>query len=227
MSANYMGDFVFSELDGYKSVGATMPSPDQYIGTLRVHGKKIDFEVSKRDTIDYQSMTYRFESKNKYLTNNILVILESPHRFEYDSNGTPVGLAMGKTGDNFFSLFTQALGKSKMLIKDGEYNVILSNAVQYQTSCGLNPINRKLRDQNWLDIYKNHGGEEDFRKRIYSIKPRYTFNLCTGGRNPEGLRTIVNKSLEKFKLIKGKHYTYGNHPASWNLHGDTRNAIIY
>ena len=112
-------------------------------------------------------------------------------------------------------------------MRDGAYNVILTNAIQYQTSCGLNPIDRKLRDKNWLDIYDNYGGEEDFRKRIYTIKPRYTFNLCTGGRNPEGLRAKVTISLIKFKLKKGKHFTEGNHPASWDLRGDTRNAIIY
>ncbi len=114
-----------------------------------------------------------------------------------------------------------------MKLRDGEYNVILSNAIQYQTSCGLNPIDRKLRDKNWIDIYENHGGEIDFKKRVYSLKPRYTINLCTGGRNPQGLRSRIGKSLEQFKLIKNKHFTEGNHPASWNIHGDTRNAIIY
>ena len=227
MAVNYMNNFDFSKLDNYKPVGATKPSPDQYVGNLTVDKGNISFKFYERDTIIYNQMEYTIASGNTYEAFNILVILESPHRFEYDSNRNPIGLAMGKTGENFFSLFTEALGKSSMYIKDGSYNIILTNAVQYQTSCGLNPIDRKLRDNNWLDIYLNYGGEEDFRKRIYTIKPRYTINLCTGGRNPEGLRAIVNKSLDKFKLKKGKHYTDGNHPASWNLHGDTRNAVIY
>lgn len=227
MSVNYMENFDFSKLENYDPEGAVKPSPDQYVGTLKVSNGTFQFIPHERDTIIYHEMEYSFKSGNQYMAYNILVILESPHRFEYDDLKNPIGLAMGKTGENFFSLFTQALSKSKMFFKDRVYNVILTNAVQYQTSCGLNPINRTLRDKNWLDIYLNHGGEEDFRKRIYTIKPRYTINLCTGGKNPEGLRAIVNKSLDSFKLIKGKHYTEGNHPASWSLHGDTKNATIY
>lgn len=227
MSVNYMLDFDFSKLENYNPLGATKPSPDQYVGTLNVVNHELEFISHERDTITYDNTTYKYASGNDYLEYNILVVLESPHRFEYNESKDPVGLAMGKTGDNFFSLFTQALSKSRMIVNNGSYNVILTNAVQYQTSCGLNPIDRTLRDKNWLDIYNNHGGEEDFRKRIYTIKPRYTINLCTGGRNPDGLRSLVNRSLDKFKLKKGKHYTDGNHPASWNLHGNTKNAVIY
>ena len=227
MAANFMTDFDFSKLNNYVAGGALLPSPDQYVGELIVEENQLLFTFHQRDTIDYIDDDYVFLSGNEYHEKNILVVLESPHRFEYDSNNKPVGLAMGKTGENFFNLFTLALQKSFLSMKNGSYNVILTNAVQYQTSCGLNPIDRKLRDKNWLDIYDNFGGEKDFKKRIYTIKPRYTFNLCTGGRNPEGLRQKVNKSLIDFKLIKGKHFTEGNHPASWNLHGDTKNAKIY
>ena len=99
-----------------------------------------------------------------------------------------------------------------MKLKDGVYNVICGNAVQYQTSCGLNPIDRDLRDHNWKEIYLERGGEQDLKQRIFTIKPRYTINLCTGGRNPNGLRSLVSQSLDRFKLIIGKHYTEGNHP---------------
>ena len=227
MSVNYMEDFDFSKLENFVKNGAFLPSPDQYVGELKVFRNQLDFTFKGRDSIDYTDGSYSFISKQKYHEKNILVILESPHRFEYDENKLPLGLAMGKTGQNFFELFTEALGKSVLKLRDGEYNVILSNAIQYQTSCGLNPIDRKLRDKNWIDIYENHGGEIDFKKRLYSLKPRYTINLCTGGRNPQGLRSRINKSLEQFKLIKNKHFIEGNHPASWNIHGDTRNAIIY
>jgi hypothetical protein len=222
-----MEDFDFSKLENYVENGSVLPSPDQYVGELKVFGKQLDFTFKGRDSINYTDEGYNFISNSKYHEKNILVVLESPHRFEYDNFKLPIGLAMGKTGENFLKLFTKALSNSELRVKDGYYNVILSNAIQYQTSCGLNPINRKLRDKNWIDIYKNYGGEIDFKKRVYSLKPRYTINLCTGGRNPEGLRSIVSNSLEKFKLIKYKHFTEGNHPASWDVHGNTRNAIIY
>lgn len=227
MSANFMGDFDFSKISNYAVGGAVKPSPDQYVGELLVNAGKYTFNFYERDTIDYSETDYKFLSNNTYHEKNILVVLESPHRFEYDEYNNPIGLAMGKTGDNLFELFTFALNKSCLRINDGEYNVILTNAIQYQTSCGLNPIDRKLRDKNWLDIYDNYGGEEDFKKRIFMIKPRITLNLCTGGRNIEGLRTKVSNSLMKFGLKKNRHFAEGNHPASWNFHGDTKNAHIY
>ncbi len=227
MSVNFMKDFDFSKLDNYSFGGAVKPSPDQYVGEFLVHLGEYTFNFYERDTVDYSETDYKFLSNNTYHKKNILVVLESPHRFEYDEDNNPVGLAMGKTGNNLFKLLTFALNKSCLKISDGEYNVILTNAVQYQTSCGLNPIDRKLRDKNFIDIYDNHGGEEDFRKRIFLIKPRITINLCTGGRNLEGLRTKVSNSLIEFGLKKNKHFLEGNHPASWEFHGDTKNARIY
>lgn len=227
MAVNYMEDFDFSKLMNYRAGGATKPSPDQYVGQLIVDESRIIFKQEKRDSVSYHDETFSFESKNTYPERNVLVILESPHRFEYDHDNNPCGLAMGKTGDNFFKLFAYALKQSVMKLREGVYSVILSNAIQYQTSCGLNPLERKLRDDNWIDIYDNYGGETDFKKRVFSIKPRYTMNLCTGGRNPLGLRAKVSKSLDAFGLKKNKHYAEGNHPASWDYHGDTKNARIY
>jgi hypothetical protein len=104
-----------------------------------------------------------------------------------------------------------------MKLRDGVYNVICGNAVQYQTSCGLNPINRELRDLNWKEIYLEHGDKQDLKQRLFAIKPKYTINVCTVGRDPDGLRSLVSQSLDEYKLIKGKHYNEGNHPSSWYI----------
>lgn len=226
MSINYMDDFDFSKLSNFRPNGSTLPSPDQYVGELEVTKEDIKFIFHERDSLEYEKDSFSYISNCTYREYNVLVILESPHRFEYGNNGIPLGLAMGKTGENFFSLFASTLKKSQMKLVERKYNVILSNAVQYQTSCGLNPIDRELRDKNWKDIYFNYGGEEDLRKRIFAIKPRYTINLCTGGRNPEGLRQIVNRSLISFGLKQGKHFTDGNHPAAWVYNGNIGGAII-
>lgn len=227
MSVNYMNNFDMSQCEHYQSNGALLPSPDQYVGELMVNNHQLIFNQNPRDSIDYLIDDFQFISQKSYHRKNILVILESPHRFEYDASNQPVALVMGKTGCNFFELFTSALSKSKMIIKDGEYNIIIANAIQYQSSCGLNPLDRQIRDLNWMDIYNNHGGENDLKQRIFVIKPRYTINCCTGGRNPHGLRAKVTESLINFGLIKDKHFTEGNHPASWKMGGDTSRAIIY
>ena len=221
-----MSEFDISILDNYKPGGAILASPDQYVGELIVDHKQLKFLANPRDNIDYLSGDFRFASQKEYHKKHISVILESPHRFEYNASNHPLGLAMGKTGYLFCDMFASALSKSDMHIKDGHYNIILMNAVQYQTSCGLNPIDRDIRNQNWLDIFGKHKGNLDLKKRIYAIKPRYTINCCTGGRNPNGLRARVSQALETYKLIKGKHFTEGNHPASWWFNGDTRHAKI-
>lgn len=226
MGVNFLSGFDFSTIPGYRQGGAVLPAPDQYVGELQIREESIVFEQHLRENVDYYPDKIQYHTLGSDPLNHIVVILESPHRFEYDSHKQPIGLIKGVSGDNFFALFAQTLQRSSLAIKPRKYHVILMNAVQYQTSCGTQPLDKQLRDMNWLDVYENHGGEDDFQKRLFSIKPRYTINLCTGGNNPIGLRSRVNESLDRFGLIKGKHYTEGNHPASWNVSGDTRHAII-
>ncbi len=227
MSVNFMSEFDFSRLEHYQKGGAVLPNPDQFVGNLEISGTNMAFIKQKRDTIDYNKEGYVYESGRKRHGKNLLVILESPHRYEYDSQGRPLGLAMGNTGDNFFDLFPYALKNSPFTVKDGDYNVIFANGVQYQASCGLSPLNREIRDKNWLDVYDNHGGEADFKKRIRNLNPEYIINLCTGGKKPSGLRQRINQTLDAMGYEFKEDYTEGNHPAAWKRHGDTSGARIY
>ncbi|MFP4177835.1 MAG: hypothetical protein ACLFTZ_03640 [Acholeplasmataceae bacterium] len=226
MAVNYMGDFDIGLLENYDPNGSRLPSPDQYVGKLSVKDHYATLSQEPRDSLDYSEDGFSFLSGRKYAERNICVILESPHRLEYDALNRPIALVMGKTGCLFFSMFAELLSESRMPMKDGTYNVILTNAVQYQASCGLNPIDRSLRDRNWLEIYERYGGEMDLKKRIFAVKPRYTINLCTGGKNPNGLRHRVSESLDRFGLIKGSHYTEGNHPASWDFQSRNVRVIL-
>jgi hypothetical protein len=210
-----MEGFDMRTLEGYRAGGAVLPSSDQHVGRIIVDSHTLHLREEPRDNIVYNDDGYVYSSGNTYAPHTLLVILESPHRFEYDASGHPVALVMGKTGCLFFRLFEDALRSSVMRIKEGTYDVVLANAVQYQTSCGLSPMDRTLRDKNWFSIYDDHGGEENLRQRIFALKPWYTVNCATGGRNPSGIRARVSKSLDAFGLIKGKHYTEGTHPASW------------
>ncbi len=227
MSVNFMGDFAFNKLANYVRGGAILPSPDQHVGILRIMDDKREFKVMMRDSIDYVVGGYSLLSKKTSLGKSILVVLESPHRYEYDFQGRPIGLAMGATGNNFFRHFIHALSFSRMRIENGDYDVMLSNAVQYQTSCGLNPLDRVIRDNNWIDIFENHGGKLDFKERIMCLNPKYIINLSTGGRNPQGLRQRVSDALTGFGFVRGVNFAEGNHPAAWDRQGDLANAIIY
>lgn len=206
-------------LKHYQAHGAILALPDQFVGILEVKDKIMHLEIEPRDNVIYKEDSYTYESQNETSTKNVLVILESPHRLEFDASLKPVAMMMGKTGCLFFEQFCSHLSNSIMPIKEGIYHLIVCNAVQDQTSCGLNPINREIRDLNWLEIYIEKGGEAEFMRRISLIKPKYTLNLCTGGKNPNGLRMKVNHTLLNLGLIKNKHFTEGNHPSSWmNYH---------
>jgi hypothetical protein len=170
---------------------------------------------------------FSLKSMKQHHTYNIVFIMESPHRFEYDRSGEPLGLIMGPSGCHFFDMFADVLSRSRLRIKPRVYDVICINAIQYQCSCGTHPLNQSVRDANWLEIFHQRGGKDDLRKRIFALEPRYTINLCTGGKNPKGLRSIVSDALIEWGLIKGKHFTEGNHPASWHMNGNQKNAIIY
>ena len=228
MAINYMKDFKMNSVEHYDSRGALKPARDEYVGELLVStDNKMFFTANPRDQIDYFERKYKFLSGHNYQENNFLIILESPHRLEFDKSGEPIALMMGKTGCLFFDFFIFHLSKSAMKIKPGNYNVIVCNAVQYQTSCGLNPINRDIRNRNWLDIYYKFGGNYDLKERIFSIKPKYIINLCTGGKDPNGLRSQISKDLDSYPLIKGKHYTEGDHPSSWYIKHDDNHRYIF
>jgi len=213
------------KLKKYDTHGSIQPCPDQYVGTLSMN-KTIKIILEPRDNIDYDHAGFKYSSGHEYLEKNILIILESPHRYEYDAKFNSIALVMGKTACLLFERLGKHLMHSKMKINEGEYNLILCNAVQYQTSCGLNPINRELRNSNWLEIYKEYNGEDDFKERVFAIKPRYTINLCTGGKSISGLRQKVSESLDLWGLKKHKHYTEGNHPASWDMTTDQNFSMI-
>jgi len=145
--------------------------------------------------------------------NNIIIILESPHREEYDEYFNPLGPAKGATGIAFTNYFlSHALPILKslgMLLKnDKEYCVCFVNPVQHQTSLyeiHKKGLNSDLRDKVWKALYPNC--KIDFRKRLKSYKPKFIINACTSKLKrdlDEELNMVVS---EKFETP---------HPSSWN-----------
>lgn len=156
--------------------------------------------------------------KNCY---NLVLLLESPHKAEYDSNGNPLRPANGTTGTKIQKLFAKQANNNKSwgLNKKKTYCVWLVNAIQYQTSAFNQLNNQKNYNEQWRSIrnyifktlWKNEqlfNLQADLTKRINTIKPKVTINCVTGGKSASGLRTMVNK------LIKQPVICY-YHPSSW------------
>lgn len=126
----------------------------------------------------------------------ILLILESPHRDEYDQSHTsyvylkPIAPAQGNgVGDAGGAIERYLhLVLTKMNLVDGFYSLIIANPIPYCCSLGVfyqSGLNKKLRDNVWKAIWNitNASGkkfiQDDFTARCAIYKPKYIINCCT------------------------------------------------
>jgi hypothetical protein len=121
----------------------------------------------------------------------ILIVLESPHYCEYaDDSGNFVGkgniyAAMGPTGRNlddklihYLTEYQKASSGIKS-IPDGEYRVVIENAVPYQCSRGEDTLH--YRDENWLRCWYECGQHLKFRSLVTNYRPDVIINMATKG----------------------------------------------
>ncbi len=183
--------------------------------------------------------TYKIikECRNKDVK-KIALILESPHKDEYDRVGSdfiPVAPAMGQTGIKIRGGLTKRPFISHLKNKY-DYEIKLMNAVQYQCSCynyidELNRIDKKLRDEVFRLLFEKL--EQDFCSRIENYSPDIIVNACTGGEiedehhpkketsseEKHQLNWYVDKKLKNETIskeyISGKNYYVDTHPISW------------
>ncbi|WGX76922.1 hypothetical protein QJS64_07845 [Paraclostridium bifermentans] len=111
----------------------------------------------------------------------IVIIVESPHKYEYSFDYKPIGPAQGKTGimiekniDKILELFD---------ITDGEYILIISNPIQFQASLGSFyawGLHDSIRNNLWTKLYEIYKTDFELRLKIY--KPDYILNATTDGR---------------------------------------------
>lgn len=127
-------------------------------------------------------------SAGKLNQDNIVVILESPHIWEFDSTGT--GLMPLRRDSCFKQDFVQAFSSSPSVInkvnlnQQMSYSVHLMNAIQLQ--CSLGVPTEYYRDYvflyYWETMYVN------FESRLHSLLSNTTLaviNLCTQGSHKE------------------------------------------
>ncbi|ELC8462487.1 hypothetical protein LI063_05410 [Clostridium perfringens] len=248
MSINYT--YKDKNLD-IKSIKLT-ECEDNYVGFFEV----INHEVCNHDLWFCKNLR-RINSKNikincnKFLKNtnkkNLVIVLESPHIDEF--NGLRCNIApapaLGVTGCNLDKYFIELINSkiNNCGIEDGVYNVILTNAIQYQCSLGEEP--EIYRDRVWLDLWLFKNYNSNFIQRLYKYSPDVIINFCTKGSHrkdhlrPKGTKTFINaeyiNSINKNHNITGKVtlrelvskeiknnfknnciILEGNHPSSWN-----------
>ncbi|MGN1225115.1 MAG: hypothetical protein ACI4TG_08455 [Ruminococcus sp.] len=151
----------------------------------------------------------------------IALILESPHKDEYDTNYIPIRPANGKTGYNIqekiVSKFINAFNK-KELDSDYNYAVYLINPVQYQASCyhelmsmGIK-YDKKIKDKVFRKLF-NHL-KDDFVSRLTSYHPDYVINACTGSKEKGSLKKRIKDAIPD-EFMKSISYCDLHHPSDW------------
>lgn len=136
--------------------------------------------------------------------NNIIFILESPHKSEFNKNNEPIGPAQKQTGAKFNKAIINFLVLSQYhykCFKSGCYQIWLMNAVQYQVSLGINPENYR---SILFQIAWHSFAEKDFEKRltglVISNENTVIFNTCTKGNKI--LKLKADKLIKDMKLSR-------------------------
>ena len=152
----------------------------------------------------------------------MLIVLESPNIDEFNKKKFSVSPApaLGRTGCNLDGYFCELIETcfNKDIVEDGKYHVILSNAIQYQCSLGVDT--EVFRDRVWLKLWISRNFKYEFIKRLQIYEPDIIINLCTEGSHkkdslsPGGnsinaayLRSICDKKNSYRKVEKVKSTT--------------------
>lgn len=187
----------------------TRACPDQYVGQLSA------IEQLRSDQ-DWQSVM-RMPAHERPSIPALIVVLESPHFFEYV--GEP-GPAKGSTGLAMARWLREVVGGP-----DGAEDraVLLVNAVQYQ--CSLGRDTSLHRDTVFRSVWTEFG-EANFKSRIEGIfrKGDKVVCCCTKGYTKPHLRNLVLKAISEADL-QGAVVLRRQHPSSWWRNASNRRPV--
>ncbi|MCD9551954.1 hypothetical protein GLP31_05620 [Photobacterium carnosum] len=135
---------------------------------------------------------------------NILLLLESPHRYEYIfPSMKPKAPAQAKTpggaGGAIDKYIEKVLLSLNNNIPDGTYNLIIANPIQYM--CSLyhilpeGKINTNIRDNTWKALWELESIKSDFISRVSKYDPYMVINCCTSE-----LKQFVTTELQRHNI---------------------------
>lgn len=161
-------------------------------------------KITKNNLID-------IKNKNEKV---IVIVLESPHIGEFNKSKFNVAPApaLGSTGCNLDKYFCEVVNEcfKKYNIENGTYHVILSNAIQYQCSLGVDT--EVFRDRVWLKLWFSRNLKGEFSRRLQIYEPNIIINLCTQGAHkkdslaPSGTKSVINNLYLKSTCDKKTSY---------------------
>ena len=143
----------------------------------------------------------------------IAVILESPHKDEYDADFVPIRPANGRTGRNLEKKLSLQNKILPHLEVSNMYLVRLMNPVQYQASCAYF-VKRSIRsetDKVFRTLFSKKGFNlrDDFIERLQAFQPDIILNCCTYALGEGVVSTAINESHLNTFVLRLKH------PSCW------------
>ncbi len=147
----------------------------------------------------------------------IVIILESPHKDEFDLNFSPKGPAQGLTGVQLCEKLEGVINKhlSILNLTEEEYKIAIINPVPVQTSLYhliQRPLKNieinKLRDKLWNILWNEETlkFKAKFVSLISDTNVKIIINACTSK-----YKKLISDDI---KLFSDKHFTV-NHPSNW------------
>lgn len=121
-------------------------------------------------TLDHRLFTkYDFDEKKGWGLGDdglLIMVLESPHRHEFDAHLKPVAPAQKNTGRNIGNCMERQHRHMPGIecVASGRYRLVLMNAVQYQCSLGASPTSL-FRDYVFREVWERFG-RADFVERL-------------------------------------------------------------
>lgn len=193
---------------------------DVYRYLITYKEKKLDKKNIRRADDKFNESNYKDKSTDrdkKY--KSIILLLESPHCDEFNSNKIPIAPAQGETGKlidkNIFNVLEEILSsEEKSIFNEGDnIRIIIANPIQYQTSLYMYH-NRKLEDEYqtlrnrcWRAIWNEKNIKDDFKERIKRYNPTLIINACT--------YSLKDKVTEFLKENKFNNIYTSYHPSYW------------
>lgn len=189
--------------------------PDQTVGIVAEICKRVIKSCDapfKRDDVAYCD-----REVNERTEKRIVVILESPHKYEFRKCGKgliPNGPACYCTGCRLARNWRKLFGR-----RFDKHELILVNAVQYQCSLAAAGIKyKKFKDKIVCRCLNEKPLRDDLETRLQALKGDNTFfvNACTGGVKKGTAHTKVADILNDCKITALDL----SHPSSWRCPKD-------
>ena len=151
----------------------------------------------------------------------ILLILESPHKDEYQNNNVsrPIAPAQRQTGRricNYLECILNNNGHVYAGINIDNFRVIITNPIPFQTSLwaihsgNLNGNWRTLRNAIWKTLWNEQVICSSFCTRVRSYDPQIIINSCTFA-----LQSLVTSFLIQCCLTNQFPLYKSHHPSRW------------